>query len=64
MDQFRSGRVNFLNNNRVIMVKPEFVDKRCIQRNKLPNTTIAAFEAISDTWNVLIYMHIMDINTT
>ena len=36
----------------------------CIPPNKTPQTTIVAFGAITDIWNVSIYMHIMNINTT
>ena len=36
----------------------------CIPPNKTPQTTIVAFGAITDIWNVSIYIHIMNINTT
>ena len=36
----------------------------CIPLNKIQYTTVVAFWAITDTWNVSLYIHIMDINTT
>ena len=39
------------------------IDTGCIPPNKIPYTTIVTFGAITDTGNVSIYIHIMDINT-
>ena len=32
----------------------------CIPPNKTPQSTVVAFGAMTDTWNVSIYVHIMD----
>ena len=34
------------------------------QQNKIPETTIVAFGAVTDTQNFSIYIHIMDINAS
>ena len=36
----------------------------CIPLNKIPKTMIVACGAITDIWNVSVYIHIMDKNTT
>ena len=36
----------------------------CIPPSKIIKMTIIEFVAITDTWNISIYIHIMDINTT
>ena len=59
------GSVSFqeyLYNN--CMLKGHYNCIGCTPPNQIPYTTIVAFGAITDTWNVSVYIHIMNTNTT